>query len=144
MYDRCQCDYFPIGLASLHDSCETAAMNGVGIKLKPFKFCPWCGGGVGEEHIVQPQDLKRPKHLAFQDPKTGLEYELTYDGKLFRFGKQAVLPYDFEFECKECVASAIFDALHLLLAQRNDDPVARSIYIITTWKEELVNGKEEP
>lgn len=42
--DECCKDFLP-GLYAIHKSCEHAALNGVGIKLPPVKYCPWCGDG---------------------------------------------------------------------------------------------------
>lgn len=57
---KCNCDEFETGLDAIHRSCEQAALNGVGIKLPVIRFCPWCGGGVGDESKIKHDEDDRP------------------------------------------------------------------------------------
>ena len=41
-YVACCAEYLP-RVNAIHKSCEHAALNGVGIKLPAFQYCPWCG-----------------------------------------------------------------------------------------------------
>lgn len=50
--DACCKDFIP-GLEVIHKSCEHAALNGVGIKLPPIKYCPWCGDGPKEKNEIK-------------------------------------------------------------------------------------------
>jgi len=43
--EQCCEDFFP-SMDALHNSCENAALNGVGIKLPTIRYCPWCGKKV--------------------------------------------------------------------------------------------------
>jgi hypothetical protein len=47
--DHCKCKDLEPGLLAIHQSCEHAALNGVGIKIPLWNFCPWCGKTLNKE-----------------------------------------------------------------------------------------------
>jgi len=77
-------------------------------------------------------DALSHKHLAFQDSKSGLEYELTFDGQKIKFGRQA-LPYDVEFVCPIFLVHYIFAETRLLLEKPS--PLTDIQRALTSWKE---------
>jgi len=60
---QCICDELEKGMDAIHNSCKTAALNGVGISLPTMNYCPWCGGSLDKRKAYW---LRKAKQ-AFQE-----------------------------------------------------------------------------
>jgi hypothetical protein len=72
---RCSCDEYAKGVSALHDSCRHAALNGKGIDLNHFEFCPWCGGKVGESKTAEEVRLDTLRVVTKQCLEAGWKWQ---------------------------------------------------------------------
>jgi hypothetical protein len=87
---KCNCDLFGKNMLALHESCEMAALNGVGIKLEPMKYCPWCGGTVTQFETAM-QSEKDNYSIRLQESLDSDEEEMKALNKKYFGGKEYLI-----------------------------------------------------